>query len=121
MQKREHDFEPSESCHLRNVQNDTRMTTARCMLIEPRTRAEIDNELVDISTDSIAPLFNHSSFKLLTFCDLAGDHSPGQFRNRSFKINRPESRAVLKPQFGEFKSLYSTWLSRFEASAHRDS
>ena len=67
--QREPDFEASEFCRLLHVMNDSRMTTTRSMLMEPRTLAQLDSEPVDVWIDSIAPFSMMLRSNLQPFVD----------------------------------------------------
>ena len=120
--QREPDFESSDFCRLLHVLNDARMTRTRSMLMEPRTRADLDAESVDVWTDHIAPLFNDATFEPPAFRRFAGAVTVADISGiDSSRCTSTRHSGVLKRKFGEFKSLYGTCFSLFEASGQGDS
>lgn len=60
---REAAFIASDYARLLHVLADTRLETARSLLMEPRSRQQLDQEPNDPWTSSVAPLFNDPSLE----------------------------------------------------------
>ena len=114
---REPDFEASEYCRLLHVLADPRMTTARAQLMESRTRDELDSGNIDPWSDSISSLFNDVDFTPCPVEKLAGGVTRSDIMTINLRV-RPYERqgGLLKRKFAEFKSLYGTCMSKYEAS-----
>ena len=118
---REPSFEASEYARILHVLGDTRMLTARQLLMEPRTRDELDGEPIDVWFEHVAPLFNEISFKPDAVAVLFGGVSRSDISTID-PSKRPYEReaGVLKKKFAAFKSEYGTCVSRYEASGQGD-
>jgi len=118
---REPEFTGGEYCRLLHVLADSRMTTARAQLMEPRTRPELDGEPIDPWTDNIAPLFNDTTFQPRAVSVLAGGVTRADIISLDPSVRAYErDGGVLKRKFGSFKSVYGTCLSKYEASGQGD-
>lgn len=118
---RQADFECGEYGRLLHVLGDSRMAMACQRLMRPRTREELDAAPSDPWDDSISVLFNDVDFAPQSVRLLAGGVTRSDIDGVD-PSQRPFERtaATLKTKWGQFKSLYGTCVTRFEASGQGD-
>ncbi|CDF35152.1 unnamed protein product [Chondrus crispus] len=119
--QRQPNFEANEYCRLLHVLADSRMLVARAQMMEPRSRDELDGEFIDPWSDYIPPMYNDVNFKPEPCSSVCG----GVTRDDIISIDPGQRKyerlaGTLKRKFGEFKSLYGTAVTRFEASGQGD-